>query len=90
MAPITAQTWRELLPAWSLALLISAALVWAGWHWPTPLLEQAWAQANPGSAEALALALVLGLPAVMALLLVLRMRRHRDKGESIDCVHGER
>ena len=88
--PLSSIPVRELLPAWILALLISGILVWAGSHWPTPLLEQAWAQANPGSALTLALALVLGPPALMAAVLVLRMLRHRDSGESSDCAHGER
>ena len=87
--PLSLIPLRDLLPAWSLALLISGVLVWSGNHWPTPLLEQAWARSNPALAVALALALVLGLPVVIAALLVLRMRRHRDKGESSDCAHGE-
>ncbi|MEN9766789.1 MAG: hypothetical protein RLZZ32_749 [Cyanobacteriota bacterium] len=90
LAPMTAAKWRELLLAWGLALLISGGLVWSGSHWPTPLLQQSWALAEPGRAAALALVLVLGLPALMALVLGLRMLRHRDKGESIDCAQGER
>ncbi|CAK6696844.1 hypothetical protein [Synechococcus sp. CBW1107] len=81
---------RSLLGPWLLALLLSALLVAAGWRWPTPLLEQAWAQADPGLPALLALVLVLVPPALMAALLVARMRRHGDKGESVDCVHGER
>jgi hypothetical protein len=54
------------------------------------LLQQAWAQANPGLPALLALLLVLLPPALMAALLLARMRRHHDRGESIDCAHGER
>ena len=57
---------------------------------PQPLLQQGWAQEDPGLAAWLALALVLLPPALMALLLLARMRRHRDRGESIDCAQGER
>jgi type VI protein secretion system component VasK len=82
--------WRALLGPWLLALAMSAAMVAAGRYWPTPLLQQAWAQANPGLPALLALLLVLLPPALMAALLLARMRRHHDRGESIDCAHGER
>lgn len=72
------------------ALALSWLLVAAGRRWPTPLLQQGWAQADPGLAAWLALALVLLPPALMALLLLARMRRHRDRGESTDCAQGER
>ena len=72
------------------ALALSWLLVAAGRRWPTPLLQQGWAQADPGLAAWLVLALVLLPPALMALLLLARMRRHRDRGESIDCAQGER
>jgi TRAP-type C4-dicarboxylate transport system permease small subunit len=82
--------WRSLLGPWLLALALSALLVWAGRRWPTPLLQQAWAQVDPGWPALLALLLVLLPPALMAFLLIARMVRHRDSGESIDCAHGER
>ena len=81
--------WRSLLGPWLLALGLSALLVAAGLRWPTPLLQQAWAQADPGRPALLALLLVLLPPALMAALLLARMRRHHDRGESIDCAHGE-
>jgi TRAP-type C4-dicarboxylate transport system permease small subunit len=87
---LSSTPWRALLGPWALALALSGLLVWAGVHWPEPLLQQPWLQAVPGRAEGLALALVLLPPAGMALLLLLRMRRHRDRGESIDCAQGER
>jgi hypothetical protein len=65
-------------------------LVAAGARWPTPLLQQAWAQADPDRPLLLALALVLLPPALMAALLLARMLRHHDRGESSDCAHGER
>jgi hypothetical protein len=34
--------------------------------------------------------LVLVPPGLLAALLIVRMVRHRDRGESIDCAHGER
>jgi hypothetical protein len=82
--------WRSLLGPWLLALALSALLAWAGRRWPTPLLQQAWAQVDPGRPALLALLLVLLPPALMAALLIARMVRHRDSGESIDCAHGER
>ena len=82
--------WRALLKPWLAALALSALLVGAGARWPIPLLQQAWAQADPGRAALLALALVLVPPGLMAALLVARMVRHRDSGESSDCAHGER
>jgi hypothetical protein len=54
------------------------------------LLQQTWAQADPGRAALVALALALVPPGFMAALLIARMLRHRDSGESIDCAHGER
>ena len=75
---------------WLLALLLSALLVAAGRHWPDPLLQQHWAQAAPDRAALLALLLVLLPPVLFAVVLVIRMRRHLDRGESIDCAHGER
>ncbi len=81
---------RALLGPWLLALALSAALVAAGRHWPTPLLQQPWAMADPGRPALLALLLVLLPPALMVALLLVRMRRHHDKGDSIDCAHGER
>jgi hypothetical protein len=54
------------------------------------LLQQPWAQAAPDRAALLALLLVLLPPALLAVVLVIRMRRHLDRGESIDCAHGER
>ena len=81
--------WRSLLGPWLVALGLSALLVAAGLRWPTPLLQQAWAQADPGRPALLALLLVLLPPALMAALLLARMRRHHDRGESIDCAHGE-
>ena len=82
--------WRALLGPWFLALAVSALLVLAGQHWPTPLLQQAWAQAAPDRAAWLALFLVLVPPALMAVLLIARMLACGDKGESIDCASGER
>ena len=76
--------WRQLLPPWLLALGVSALLVAAGQHWPTPLLQQAWALRHPGWPAALALALVLLPPLALGLLLVSRMGRHHDRGESFD------
>ena len=73
-----------MLPSWLLALGLSAALVWAGQHWPTPLLEQPWALDHPAAPLRLALLLVLLPPALMALLIAGRMLRHHDKGESFD------
>ena len=90
LAHPVAPAWRSLLGPWLLALALSALLVAAGWRWPTPLLQQAWAQADPGRPALLALLLVLLPPALMAALLIARMLRHRDSGESIDCAHGER
>jgi len=72
------------------ALALSLLLVAAGRRWPTPLLQQEWAQADPGLAALLALALVLLPPALMAALLLARMRRHHDRGESSNCAQGER
>jgi len=69
---------------------MSGLLVAAGARWPTPLLQQAWAQSEPGRAALLALALVLVPPGLMAALLIGRMVRNHDKGESVDCVQGER
>jgi len=83
-------TWRALWGPWLLALGVSALLVAAGRHWPTPLLQQAWAQAAPGRAAWLALLLVLVPPALMAALLIARMVGFGDRGESIDCASGER
>ena len=83
ISSITAR-WRHLLPSWLLALGLSAALVWAGQHWSTPLLEQPWALAHPAAPLQLALLLVLLPPALMALLIAGRMLRHHDKGESFD------
>ena len=51
--------WRSLLGPWLLALSLSALLVLAGWRWPTPLLQQVWAQVDPGRPALLALLLVL-------------------------------
>jgi type VI protein secretion system component VasK len=90
LAHPTTPLWRALLGPWLLALAVSAALVAAGRHWPTPLLQQPWALANPGLPALLALLLVLLPPALMAALLLARLRRHHDRGESIDCAHGER
>ena len=87
---MAAAKWCLLEPAWGVALVVSGLLVWAGRHWPTPLLAQAWALERPDVAVVLALALVLLPPLGMALWLVLQMARHRDSGESIDCAHGER
>ena len=89
LAHPTSPAWRSLLGPWLLALALSALLVAAGWRWPTPLIQQAWAQVDPGRPALLALLLVLVPPALMAALLIARMRRHRDKGESINCAHGE-
>ena len=90
LAHLETPIWRALLKPWFAALALSALLVWAGARWPTPLLQQSWAMADPGRAALLALALVLVPPGVMAALLIARMLRHRDSGESIDCAHGER
>jgi type VI protein secretion system component VasK len=90
LAHSTTPLWRALLGPWLLALALSAALVAAGRHWPMPLLQQAWAQADPGLPAVVALLVVLLPPALMAALLLARMRRHHDRGESIDCAHGER
>ncbi len=87
---MAAAKWWQLAPAWGVALVISWLLVWAGRHWPTPLLAQTWALERPDAAVVLALALVLLPPLGIALWLVLQMARHRDSGESIDCAHGER
>ena len=76
--------WQRLLPPWLAALALSAVLVWAGRHWPTPLLEQPWALAHPDGPARLALALVLGPPLLMALGLAAGMGHHHDRGESID------
>ena len=84
----TPSAWRRLrdgladvLPAWALALALSATLVAAGRRLPQPLAaEGLW----------VALLLVLLPPALMAALLLARMRRHPDRGDSIDCAHGER
>ena len=80
----------SLLSTGLLALALSLLLVAAGRRWPTPLLQQDWAKADPGLAALLAFALVLLPPALMAALLVARMMRHRDRGESTDCAQGER
>jgi len=82
--------WRSLLGPWLVALALSALLVAAGWVWPTPLMQQGWAQADPERPALLALLLVLLPPALMAAVLLARMRRHGDKGESDDCAQGER
>ena len=87
---MAAAKWWQLAPAWGVALVVSGLLVWAGRHWPTPLLAQAWALERPDAAVDLALELVLLPPLGMALWLVLQLARHRDSGESIDCAHGER
>ena len=87
---MAAAKWWQLAPAWGVALVVSGLLVWAGRHWPRPLLAQAWAFERPDAALVLALALVLLPPLGMAFWLVLQMARHRDSGESIDCAHGER
>jgi hypothetical protein len=76
--------WRQLLPTWTAALGLSAALVWAGERWPTPLLEQGWALERPQLPPQLALLLVFVPPALMGLLLIVRMRGHHDRGESSD------
>ena len=76
--------WQRLLPPWLTALALSALLVWAGRHWPTPLLEQPWALAHPQWPARLALALVLGPPLLMALWLVVGLGRHHGSGESSD------
>ena len=57
-----------------MALALSALLVWCGRHWPTPLLEQAWAQRQPEASLWLALALVLLPPLLMGVLLLVRWR----------------
>ena len=90
LAHLETPVWRALVKPWLAALALSALLVGAGARWPIPLLQQAWAQADPGRAVLLALALVLVPPGLMAALLIVRMVRHRDRGESIDCAHGER
>jgi hypothetical protein len=90
LAHFEPSVWRALLKPWLAALALSALLVGAGARWPIPLLQQAWAQADPGRAALLALALVLVPPGLMAALLVARMVRHRDSGESSHCAHGER
>ena len=89
-APAPAQ-WRRLLPPWGAALLLSALLVWAGQRWPTPLLEQAWAQRQPEAPFWLALALVVLPPLLIGLWLLRGLRRHAaappsnpDRGESFD------
>ena len=83
--------WRQLLPAWGVALAISALLVWAGRRWPVPLLEQSWALAQPERPLLLALALVLLPPLLMGLVLLRGLLRlppagapHPDRGESSD------
>jgi hypothetical protein len=88
---------RDLLLSWGLALLLSALLVWAGRHWPLPLLLQPWALARPERALQLALALVLLPPLGMGAWLISSLLRHPggppanpDRGESSDCAHGER
>ena len=90
LAHLETPVWRALVKPWLAALALSALLVGAGARWPIPLLQQAWAQADPGRAALLALALVLVPPGLMAAVLIVRMVRHRDSGESIDCAHGER
>lgn len=87
---MAAAKWWQLAPAWGVALVMSGLLVWAGRHWPTPLLAQAWAHERPDLAVVLALALVLLPPLGMAFWLALQLARHRDSGESIDRAHGER
>jgi hypothetical protein len=74
---------RLLLLPWGAALALSALLVAAGRRWPTPLLEQPWAQRHPEAPFWLALALVSLPPLLIALVLLLRLR-HRDRGESTD------
>lgn len=70
---------RDVLPAWALALALSAALVTAGSRLPEPLTpEGAWVGL-----------LVLGLPLLMGLALAARWRfaatpLHPDRGESGD------
>ena len=76
--------WQRLLPPWLTALAVSALLVWAGWHWPTPLLEQPWALAHPQWPARLALGLVLLPPLLMALALLAGMGRHHGRGGSSD------
>ena len=90
LATLETPVWRALVKPWLAALALSALLVGAGARWPIPLLQQAWAQVDPSRAALLALALVLVPPGLMAALLIVRMVRHRDRGESIDCAHGER
>jgi hypothetical protein len=87
LANLETPVWRALVKPWLAALALSALLVGAGARWPIPLLQQAWAQEDPGRAALLALALVLVPPGLMAALLIVR---HRARGESIDCAHGER
>ena len=81
---------RQLLLPWGVALLLSALLVAAGRHWPTPLLAQDWALTRPELALQLALALVLLPPAAMAALLLQRLAAAPGRGESTDCAQGER
>ena len=78
----TPSAWRNLrdvLPAWALALALSATLVAAGRRLPQPL-----------AAEGLWVALlVLGLPLLMGLVLAARWLfaaspEHHDRGESGD------
>ncbi len=76
--------------------MISALLVAAGRRWPTPLLEQPWAQQQPAAPFALALALVLLPPLLIGLVLLMAMRQpglspapadgatNPDRGESVD------
>ena len=65
--------------------------MWAGRHWPTPLLEQGWALARPQRPLQLAVALVLLPPLLMALVLLRGLgpvpqadAAHPDRGESSD------
>jgi hypothetical protein len=70
---------RDVLPAWTLALALSATLVAAGRRLPQPLTpEGAWV-----------VVLVLGLPLLMGLALAARWQFaatsvHPDRGESDD------
>lgn len=82
----------QLLWSWGAALVVSALLVWAGRHWPQPLLAQAWALQRPELPLLLALALVLLPPLLLGAWLLRGLRRppHPDRGESTDCAQGER
>ena len=76
--------------------MFSALLVAAGRRWPTPLLEQPWAQQHPAAPFWLALGLVLLPPLLMGLVLLARVRQpalpkgpadgavNPGRGESVD------